>query len=362
MLRSWIGMVGIVISAVLAGCAVSDVVDSPSEEAIAELARYDVEERAVRFEAAGIDVHGTLTVPEGVDDAPGVVLVAGSGATDRNWNSPLLPGDGGTAIELSQRLGEAGIAVLRYDKRGTGESEYSGAIEWSDYLAEVEQAVSHLADVDEVDERRVVLAGHSEGGAHAIRAVADGRVDVAGMALLSTAGRSTADLVIDEVTKQLEDAGVDQAVIDIELARLEQALESVSRGHGVNPAQVSEIPGLVSLFETFQQEETREFAAQMLRWDPVSRIRQIDEPIVIVNGLKDLHIDGERDGRRLYEAAKESHDDVELALLPQADHVLKYQSIPIEELRPQHGLTYNHENRRLDEAALQVMVDWVRDL
>jgi len=356
-------MVGIVISAVVAGCAVgADVVESPSEEAIEELARYDVEERPVQFEAAGVDVHGTLTVPQGVDDAPGAVLVAGSGPVDRNWNSPMLPGDEGTAIELSKRLAEAGIAVLRYDKRGTGESDFSGTVEWSDYLAEVEEAVAHLSDVPEVDDRRIVLAGHSEGGAHSIRSVADEDLDVAGVILMSTAGRSTADLVIDEVSEEMEELGVDQAVIDTELARLEQALESVSRGQGVNPAQVSEIPGLISLFETFQQEETREFAAQMLRWDPASRIRQLDEPLLIVNGLKDLHIDGERDGRRLYEAAKENHDNVELALLPQSDHVLKYQSIPTEELRPQHGLTYNHENRRLDEAALQVVVTWVHDI
>src|ERR1043165_2032733 len=65
-------------------------------------------------------VYGTLVRPSGPGPFPAVVMVAGSGPTDRDWNSPLLPGTNGSARLLAQALAQAGIASLRYDKRASG--------------------------------------------------------------------------------------------------------------------------------------------------------------------------------------------------------------------------------------------------
>jgi uncharacterized protein len=65
-------------------------------------------------------VYGTVVMPEGAGPFPGVVLVAGSGPTDRDWNSPLLPGSNGSGRLLAEALGRAGFASLRYDKRASG--------------------------------------------------------------------------------------------------------------------------------------------------------------------------------------------------------------------------------------------------
>src|SRR5215470_17165719 len=65
-------------------------------------------------------VYGTLVRPSGPDPFPAVVMVAGSGPTDRDWNSPLLPGTNGSARLLAEALAQAGIASLRYDKRASG--------------------------------------------------------------------------------------------------------------------------------------------------------------------------------------------------------------------------------------------------
>lgn len=65
-------------------------------------------------------VHGTGLMPDGADPCPGVVLVAGSGPTDRDWNSPLVPGSNGSARLLAGALARSGIASLRYDKRASG--------------------------------------------------------------------------------------------------------------------------------------------------------------------------------------------------------------------------------------------------
>src|SRR6266702_4213532 len=65
-------------------------------------------------------VSGTLVRPVGPGPFPAVVMVAGSGPTDRDWNSPLLPGSNGSAHLLAEALARAGIASLRYDKRASG--------------------------------------------------------------------------------------------------------------------------------------------------------------------------------------------------------------------------------------------------
>ena len=59
-------------------------------------------EQEVSFDAAGMTVHGTLTLPAGAGKAPAILLIAGSGPTDRDWNSPLLPGTNGSAKLLAR--------------------------------------------------------------------------------------------------------------------------------------------------------------------------------------------------------------------------------------------------------------------
>jgi len=65
-------------------------------------------------------VYGTLVRPSGPGPFPAAVMVAGSGPTDRDWNSPLLPGTNGSARLLAEALAQVGIASLRYDKRASG--------------------------------------------------------------------------------------------------------------------------------------------------------------------------------------------------------------------------------------------------
>src|SRR5690349_21737010 len=74
----------------------------------------------VNWQLGPTTVFGTLVRPAGPGPFPAVVMVAGSGPTDRDWNSPLLPGSNGSARLLAEALAQAGIASLRYDKRASG--------------------------------------------------------------------------------------------------------------------------------------------------------------------------------------------------------------------------------------------------
>lgn len=353
---TWIALVALL----CAGCSSGpEVVGDVDDEIVEKMSRFEVSEKEVHFEAEGTRIYGTLTRPAGKDDAPGVILIAGSGPTDRDWNNPLLPGDNGTAIELSTRLAQAGVASLRYDKRGTGRTELSGAITWEDYLAEVKAAKNTLAADENVDAGRIFVAGHSEGGAHALRAVAEQWIEVRGVMLLATPGRPTDRLVLDQVGEQLEEAGMSSEAVESELSSLASAMDTIARGQSVEASRVSEIPGLVALVQTLQTEDAEQFAAELLGWNPTRAIARIDRPMLIVQGLKDTQVDPDEDARRLYDAAHKHNEDVELALVEDADHVLKHQPIPREELGGQFALTYNDPTRRLDEAVLTTMVSWI---
>src|SRR5690348_17672208 len=74
----------------------------------------------VIWQLGSTTVYGTAVRPVGPGPFPAVVMVAGSGPTDRDWNSPLLPGTNGSARLLAEALAQAGIASLRYDKRASG--------------------------------------------------------------------------------------------------------------------------------------------------------------------------------------------------------------------------------------------------
>src|SRR5215470_3575560 len=78
------------------------------------------ESSEVTWQLGETSVYGTVVRPVGPGPFPAVVMVAGSGPTDRDWNSPLLPGSNGSARLLAEALAGAGIASLRYDKRGSG--------------------------------------------------------------------------------------------------------------------------------------------------------------------------------------------------------------------------------------------------
>src|SRR6201989_1179321 len=74
----------------------------------------------VNWQLGETTMYGTIVRPVGPGPFPAVGMWAGRGPTDRDWNSPLLPGSNGSARLLAEMLAQAGIASLRYDKRGIG--------------------------------------------------------------------------------------------------------------------------------------------------------------------------------------------------------------------------------------------------
>jgi hypothetical protein len=139
--------------------------------------------REVRFTGTGgATLAGTLLLPliSDIQYVPGVVLVAGSGPTDRDGNNPLVPVRIDVLKQIAELLARVGIASLRYDKRGIGASTAPprGGLEeqelffaWDSFVGDVEAAHAELLRHDEIKPYATALLGHSEGALLSLAAI-----------------------------------------------------------------------------------------------------------------------------------------------------------------------------------------------
>lgn len=140
--------------------------------------------RDLVFHNGDVVLAGTLSVPDAPGRWPGIVLVGGSGPSDR-YNDTLFP-------PIIEYLVGAGLAVLSYDKRGVGGSSGSWMTSGYDQLAgDAAAAVEALRTQPEVDPAAVGLFGHSEGGWVVLHAAA-GRTDLSFVVTNSGPGVSQA--------------------------------------------------------------------------------------------------------------------------------------------------------------------------
>ena len=134
----------------------------------------EITSREVNWKVDDILVYGTITSPVGIVPSCGIVFVAGSGPTDRDWCSPLLPGTNGTGKLLAELLANEGFVTLRYDKRASGPhvkeniSKLIGKISMQSHLDELSGAVETLVSDGHVKEDCVFVLTNSEGAIHAL--------------------------------------------------------------------------------------------------------------------------------------------------------------------------------------------------
>src|SRR5438046_3951185 len=128
----------------------------------------------LQWQTDSITVRGTLLRPLGSRQLPAVVFVAGSGPTDRDWNSPLLPGANGSARLIADELARAGFASLRYDKRASGPDAREnvermiGKVSMQGHVDELAGAVRTLVRESFVRADRLFAVANSEGTLHAL--------------------------------------------------------------------------------------------------------------------------------------------------------------------------------------------------
>ena len=251
-------------------------------------------------EVATGGLHGTLTLPAGGATAPAVLILAGSGPTDRNGN---FPGAFNDSLKLiAHGLAAQGIASLRVDKRGVAASAAAAPREEDlrveTYVADVISWIEVLRAEPTVS--GVILAGHSEGALMATLAAQ--RAQIAGLILLAGAGEP-ADRII---ARQLAVAGVSKTLQDTS----RRITDSLREGR-----TVADIPrDLLLLYRPSVQP----YLTSWLPIDPAAELAKVAAPALIVQGTTDLQILVE-DANRLAAA----RPDAKRVVIDGMNHVLK---------------------------------------
>ena len=280
-------------------------------------------------------LHGTLLKP----DAPGpvVLIIPGSGPTDRDGNNPM-----GLKAQPYKLLAEAlavrGIASVRIDKRGLFGSKGAvadpNAATISGYADDVRAWVK--AAQAATGAPCVWLLGHSEGGL-VVLAAGEG-VGICGHILVSASGRAFGTLIRDQLRANPANAPV--------LAQAETALDSLEKGQRVDVAALH--PGLANLFAP----QVQGYLIDLFAYKPVDLAAKLKAPVLIVQGTKDLQI-GEADARALAAA----RPDATLAIVPGVNHVLK--NIGADGDRAANLASYGNPDLPVDAGVVEAVAGFV---
>jgi hypothetical protein len=239
-------------------------------------------EEPIQFNAGPVTIYGTLTLPaNGKPPVPVLLLIAGSGPTDRDGNSPMPLGNLGTLKAASYRLlsdslVRRGIAVVRYDKRGAGKSVdlLSGEknLRFDTYIADAAGFITQL----KADKRfsQVVVGGHSEGSLVGMvatqRAGADAFISIAGP------GDAIADKLKAQLGPQLTGDDRQQTFA---------AIDSLNAGFTLTRLPTT-IPAVQQLFRPSVQP----YMISWMKYNPASQIKSLTVPVLIIQGKRDLQV------------------------------------------------------------------------
>lgn len=245
------------------------------------------------------DIDGTLLVPESTESIPVVLIIAGSGPTDRNGNNAAM--ENNSLKYLAQALAMNGFASVRYDKRGIGRSQDAITKE-SDYRFEdLMEDVKGWVNLISKDKRfnRIIIAGHSEGSLLGMIA-AENNIKVSAFISIAGAGR-LADQILKE---QFKDAPQD--VKDV----IFPIIDTLKRGD-----TTSHVP---KFFYSLFRPSVQPYMISWFKYNPQEEIKKLNIPILILQGTSDLQVSME-DAHFLAKGNPSS----KLAVIDNMNHVLK---------------------------------------
>lgn len=254
-------------------------------------------ERPVSIGKGTGTLHGAYIEPDGMDHFDAVLILSGSGPTDRDGNQPGMQNN--SLKLLAEALGYRGIASLRIDKRGVAASAKAGKREedlrFETYIDDAKAWLAFLKTQPRV--RRVTIIGHSEGAL--IGAVVAQTRGVAGYISLAGAGEKAADML----RRQL-------AANPAALALAEPTLKKLEAGKLDPDAD----PALGALFRPSVQP----YLISWFKYDPTVEIAKVPGKVAIVQGTHDIQVlvmDAEK--------LRAARPDAAYALIEGMNHVLK---------------------------------------
>ena len=285
------------------------------------------EERNI--DAVDIKLYGTLLIPEINDIMPVALIISGSGSTDRDGNQPNLKNN--SLKYLAEGLAKNGIASLRYDKCGVGQSKINiseSDLRFEDYVKDAQNWISELKKDHRFN--KVIVIGHSEGSLIGMivakNANADKYISIAGIS-------KTADQIILEQTKSLPS----------ELySEIEVVLDSLR--HGIIVKNTN--PKLAMLLRPSVQP----YMISWIKYNPSEEIKKLNVPILIIQGTTDIQV-GVENAQQL----ADSNKNTELKIIENMNHILKNSEMD----RTKNIATYMNPDLPINEEVIPTIVDFI---
>jgi len=331
---------------------------------------YIEEELVYENKDAEIKLAGTLTLPSGDAPFPAVLLITGSGPQDRNEtiynHRPFLV--------LADYLTRQGIAVLRVDDRGVGEStgDFSQATS-EDFASDVLAGIEYLKTRKEINPKQIGLIGHSEGGLIAPM-VAVKSVDVAFIVLMAGTGLTGEEILYLQgalIAKAMEASEEDIvknrqfnekifSVIkeekDKKMAeeRLHQMfMEDWEKMTEEEKNRIGDIGDPEEYLKAQLQNLLSPWLKFFLTYDPKPTLSKVKCPVLAINGEKDLQVPPKENLSAIKEALKSGgNQDYTIKELPDLNHLFQ---------TAQTGLPseYAKIEETISPIALKIIIDWI---
>jgi uncharacterized protein len=306
-----------------------------------------------------ITLSGTFTYPKTGINFPVVVLISGSGAQNRDEelmeHKPFLV--------LSDYLTKNGIAVLRYDDRGTAKS--TGNFSQSttlDFVKDVESAVKYLKTRKEINPKKIGLIGHSEGGVIA-PIVASKDKNIAFIVMLAGTGIRGDKLMLlqkelierqmgiaeNEILKGQNLMGGAYEIIlksnnnDVNLTSKINDYFKLKLGNSINENELNSITNAIS----------SKWIQYFLNLDPSIALQKVKCPVLALNGEKDLQVPAKINIEAIKKAlAIAGNKKVKTKILPNLNHLFQ-------ECKTGSPNEYGEIEQTISPIALKEILDWV---
>ncbi|MFW6313322.1 MAG: alpha/beta hydrolase family protein, partial [Spirochaetota bacterium] len=331
---------------------------------------YEVEEIRFTNPDAGITLAGTITRPGGEGPFPAVVLISGSGQQNRDeevfGHRPFHV--------LADALTRSGIAVLRYDDRGVGESDGAETLAdmtTRDSAGDAAAALAFLEDRAYVDPRRAGLIGHSEGALIALMIATGGQTDESGrpvvpidvdpdfIVLLAGNGVPGDELLLMQSRAILEASGASSEQIEA-VAAANRRIYDLALSGAPRDEVATEIDEILTdagvpanQIELQRNQILSPWIEFFLRYDPASDLRRVEDPVLALIGGLDLQVPAEENLPAIRTALAEAPvEDVTVRELPGLNHLFQpAQTGAVEE--------YAQIETTFDPSVLELVAEWI---
>lgn len=273
-------------------------------------------------------VDGTLLLPK--DKATSLaIIIAGSGPIDRNGNQNFLKSN--NLKKLAEGLTNNGIATFRYDKRivkQIRQNKVDPNILFDDFVTDAKAVLDYFKSSGEF--KTIYIIGHSQGSLVGMLAAKDG---ADGFVSLAGAGQNIGDVIVEQVSKTAPELRTDaQKTVDV--------LKS-----GQTTSDYPKV--LASMFSN----DIQSFMINWMAHEPSLIIKDLDMPILIINGTKDLQVSV--DEAKLLKSANQK---AQLNLIDNMNHVL----FLIEGGPSENFKSYNEGFRAVSEELIQSITTFIK--